>query len=227
MTKADPYGNPEPVPPASQLAVLPFLAAVDGYLREDQDVPDLRITVHRAMSREGRDYLQQVCAYLRKDGGDWRGKVGRTFAVDTGIIGAAYESGQLWRTKRFKDARGLHAALKKDSLSSDTVAQSWLAVPFLGPQDQVVLILYADCNKLNFFADDARVKRIVAMSKGFCRLLDWLQKDPFENLRNFPLQKGDPVKGVGGVYSVQQAVLNIGPPRFSSVPSFNYEAAAA
>ena len=63
MTKADPYGNPEPVPPASQLAVLPFLAAVDGYLREDEDVPDLRITVHRAMSREGRGYLQQVCAY--------------------------------------------------------------------------------------------------------------------------------------------------------------------
>jgi hypothetical protein len=141
MTNADPCGNPEPVPPASQLAVLPFLAAVDRYLREDQEVPDLRVTVHRTMSREGRGYLQQVCAYLRKDGGDWRGKVGRTFAVDTEIIGTAYESGQLWRTKRFKDARGLHAALEKDSLSSDAVAQSWLAVPFLGPQDQVVLIL--------------------------------------------------------------------------------------
>jgi hypothetical protein len=79
MTKADLYGNPEPVPPASQLAVLPFLAAVDGYLREDEDVPDLRITVHRAMSREGRGYLQQVCAYLRQDGGDWRRKGGPYF----------------------------------------------------------------------------------------------------------------------------------------------------
>jgi hypothetical protein len=227
MTKADPYGNPEPVPPASQLAVLPFLAAVNGYLSEDKDVPDLRITVHRAMSREGRGYLQQVCAYLRQDGGDWRGKVGRTFAVDTGIIGAAYESGKVWRTKRFKDVRALHAALKKDNVSLDTVAQSWLAVPFLGPQDQVVLILYADCNKLNFFADDGRVRRIVAMSKGFCRLLDWLQKDPFENLRNFPLERGEPVRGIGGLYSFQEALPNIGSPRFSLVPSFNYEAAAA
>ena len=75
------------------------------------------------MSREGRGCLQQ-------DGGDWRGKVGRTFAVDTGIIGAAYESGKVWRTTRFKDVRALHAALKKDNVSSDTVAQSWLAVPF-------------------------------------------------------------------------------------------------
>jgi hypothetical protein len=70
MTDTNPYGNPEPVPPASQLTVLPFLAAVDGYLRDDGDVPGLRITVHRAMSREGKGYLQQVCAYLREDGGD-------------------------------------------------------------------------------------------------------------------------------------------------------------
>jgi hypothetical protein len=227
MTDTNPYGNPEPVPPASQLTVLPFLAAVDGYLRDDGDVPGLRITVHRAMSREGKGYLQQVCAYLREDGGDWRGKVGRTFAVDTGIIGAAYESGQVWRTKRFDDVAALHTALKKDKVAPESVAQSWLAVPFLGPQNQVVLILFADCGKLNFFADNSHVKRVVAMSKGFCRLLDWLQRDPFENLRNFPLQKGDPVRGVGGVYSFQEAVTDIEPPRFSLVPSFNYEAAAA
>jgi hypothetical protein len=227
MTEFNPYGNPEPVPPASQLAVLPFLAAIDGYLREDGDVPGLRITVHRAMSREGRGYLQQVCAYLREAGGDWRGKVGRFFAVDTGIIGAAYEDGRVWRTKRFQDVDELNEALAKDEILPEAVARSWLAVPFLGPQDQVVLILYADCLQLNFFADDARAKRIVAMSKGFCRLLDWLQRDPFENLRNFPLQKGEPVRGAGGLYNCQESVDSIDPPRFAEVPSFNYEAAAA
>lgn len=227
MTESNPYGNPEPVPPASQLAVLPFLAAVDGYLREDGDVPGLRITVHRAMTREGHGYLQQVCAYLREGGGDWRGKVGRFFAVDTGIIGAAYENGRVWRTKRFPDIDELNDALAKDKISPEAIARSWLAVPFMGPQDQVVLILYADCLELNFFADDARAKRVVAMSKGFCRLLDWLQRDPFENLRNFPLQKGEPVRGVGGLYSCQENVDGIDPPKFAEVPSFNYEAAAA
>ena len=227
MSETDLYKNPEPVPPASQLAVLPFLAAVDGYLREDGDVPDLRITVHRAMSREGAGFLQQVCAYLGRDGGDWRGKVGRTFAVDTGIIGAAYETGKIWRTKRFDDVYAFHTALRKDNVEPAEVAQSWLALPFLGPQDQVVLILYADCNQLNFFGDDSRIRRLAAMGNGFCRLFDWLQRDPFEHLRNFPLQKGEPVKGVGGVYNVQEALPDIEPPRFRDVLSFNYEAAAA
>ena len=74
MTEFNPYGNPEPVPPASQLAVLPFLAAVDGYLREDGEVPGLRITVHRAMSREGHGYLQQVCAYQVREAATGEGK---------------------------------------------------------------------------------------------------------------------------------------------------------
>ncbi len=227
MTETNPYGNPEPVPPASQLAVLPFLAAVDGYLREDGEVPGLRITVHRAMSREGQGYLQQVCAYLREGGGQWQGKVGRFFAVDTGIIGAAYRTRKVWRTKPFRDINGFKCALTKECISSEEVAQSWLAVPFLGPQDQVVLILYADCMQLNFFADDARTRRVVAMSKGFCRLLDWLQRDPFENLRNFPLEEGEPVHGAGGLYGCQESIDSIDLPRLTEVPSFNYEAAAA
>ena len=121
----------------------------------------------------------------------------------------------------------LNDALAKDKISPRQLhGPGWLFL-FLGPQDQVVLILYADCLQLNFFADEARAKRVVAMSKGFCRLLDWLQRDPFENLRNFPLQKGEPVRGVGGLYSCQESVDEIDPPKFAEVPSFNYEAAAA
>jgi len=223
----DLYKNPEPVPTASQLAVLPFLAGVNGYLREKGDVQDLRITVHRVMTREGKEYLQQVCAYLRHDDGDWRGRVGRTFAVDTGIIGAAYRSGKIWRTKHFESESALQLALKEDELDPSKIAKSWLAVPFLGPQKQVVLILFADCNEINFFADDTRVRRLVAMSDGFCRLLDWLQKEPFENLRNFPLQHGEPVQGGDGVYSVQEGLSSIRSPRFSALSSFNYEAAVS
>jgi len=127
------YVHPEPVPPASQLAVLPFLAAIDGYLRESGDVPRLRLTIHRAMSREGDYFLQQVCAYLLESGGDWRGKVGRTFAVDTGIIGAAYGNGQIWRTKSFPDMAALRAALRQDEKTRDPdmVAAVYLAIPFL------------------------------------------------------------------------------------------------
>src|SRR6516165_4888011 len=86
------YRNPEPVPLVSQLAVLPFLAGVDGLLRE---------------SGEGQGYLQQVCAYITDSGADCRGKVGRTFPVTEGIMGAAYEFGRVWRTKSFPTREAL------------------------------------------------------------------------------------------------------------------------
>jgi len=218
------YQNPEPVPPASQLTVLPFLAAVAGYLNERGDVTGLRITMHRAMSREGDEYLQQVSAYFRKSGPDSQDAVGRFFPVNDRIIGAAYTSGRIWRTRRYDTLEGLRTELRV--LETDDVPCSYLAVPFLGPDEQVVLVLYADCNELNFFADNERIQRIVAMSNGFCVLLDALQKSPFPALRNFPLQKGNPVRGTPGLYRIQEQV-DMPVPRFTEVPSFNFEAAAA
>lgn len=228
------YNNPEPVPSASQLAVLPFLAAIDGFLREDGDVPGLRTTIHRVMSREDQGYLQQVCAYVNIDGADWRGKVGRTFAVNHGIMGAAYDTKQIWRTKHFSSRESLLPVMQKDmrqtgdSADPDKVGISYLAIPFLGPDRQPVLILYADCKELNFFTDDNRIKHVTAMCKGFCRLFDWLQRDPFPNVRNYPLQRGQPVKGQSTLYgNMQECLKMIEPPQFKAVPSFNYEAAVA
>ena len=59
---------------------------------------------HRAMSREGQGYLQQMCGYLRRDGMDVQG-AGRIFPVNEGIMGAAYETGQVWRTRSYADLR--------------------------------------------------------------------------------------------------------------------------
>ena len=226
--------NPEPVPAASQLAVMPFLAAVDGFLSRDQKVPEMRMTMHRAVNREGQIYLQQLCGYVGGEGLDWQGKVGRTFPASEEIMGAAFKTRRIWRTKRFPSVaqyRELVAADirdTKDGRDPNKVELSFLGIPFLGPEDEPVLILYAGCGELNFFADDERVASVVAMGRGFCRMFDWLQKRPFLNLRNFPFQKGLPVEGEPTVYRrVQEPVENIPPPRFTAVPSFNYEAAAA
>jgi hypothetical protein len=64
---------------------------------------------------------------------------------------------------------------------------SYLAIPFLGPQSDPVLVLYAACFELNFFADNDRIKKVVSMCDGFCKLFDYLQVDNFPNLRNFSL----------------------------------------
>jgi hypothetical protein len=226
--------NPESVPSASQLAVIPFLAAVDGFLRESHDPPGLRLTIHRAVNREGQVYLQQVCGYVREQGLEWRGKVGRTYPVSEGIMGAAFKSRCIWRTKQFQTLEELRLRLAediaktKDGSDPETVEVSFLAIPFLGPQDQPVLILYADCKELNFFADDGRVASVAAMSRGFCKLFDVLQVEPVLDLRNFPLMDGQPVEQMPTVYeSVQETANHVPSPRFGVVRSFNYEAAAA
>ncbi|TAX24985.1 hypothetical protein [Rhizobium leguminosarum] len=222
MEKIEPR---EPVPPASQLAVLPFLAAMQGFLTAS-DVDDLRLTIHRVMSREEQEFLQQVSPYLPLTK-TAKPTDGRIFSVDTGIMGAAYEHKKLFRTRYFPSDQALQDALREDVILKDaTKAKSWIALPFLGPSGQVVLILFADCDTLNFFADDLRVTQMAAMCEGFCRLQDYLQDSPFANLRNFPLQKGDPNRDGGKAYSVQEQV-DIELPRFQNLTSFNYEAAAA
>ena len=229
----DRYKNPEPVPPATQLAIMPFLAAIEASLSCGTEVADLRVTVHRVMSREGSGYLQQAAAYLPINQADWRNRVGRIFRVDEGIIGAAYEDGQIWRTKTFASVEQLRPELRKamdkvgDTRTVEEVAISYLAMPCLGPGNEVVLILYADCNQLNFFADDSRVQQVASMCNGFCRLFDWLQRGPFPNLRNFPLQPGQPVTGKKTVYPGIHEHTTISAPKFEEVVSFNYEASVA
>jgi hypothetical protein len=213
----------EPVSSASQLAVLPFLAAVEGYLREAGEVNDLRITMYRTTVRDGVGYLQQVCPYLRQDFRDWQRPVGRVFAVDQGIMGAAYRTNQVWHTPHFENLEDLKNELRANSADPEKTL-SWFAIPFLGPQYQVVLILYAQCKEFGLFADLNRVRRVVAMGQGFCRLFDGLQRDPLQGLQNYPLSKGTPRTGAGGAYTIQQPVNGLEPPRFKEVQWFNYEA---
>lgn len=226
---------PEPVPAATQLAVMPFLAAVHGALTRGGEVSKLRVTVHRTMSREGKGYLQQSCPYFPLgDPSDWRRTVGRMFPVTQGVIGKAYEKRLIMRTKHFDDPKAFLGKLQEsmdrvgETRQLDEVGKAWLAVPFLGQATEVVLILFAECNEINFFARDERVIEVAEMCKGFCQLFDVLQKSPFPNLRNFPLEAAEPVAANRTIYElVQETVDHIAPPKFEDVSSFNYEASVA
>ena len=95
--------------------------------------------------------------------------------------------------------------MRKDMIASgdkrdpNKIAIAYLAIHFLA-QTKNRFILYADCDELNFFAENKRVRRVTAMCKGFCRMFDFLQQKPFSNLRNFPLPKGKPIKGDPTLY---------------------------
>jgi hypothetical protein len=131
------YGYPKPVPAATQLAVLPFWARSMVYCGGPWM---FRICGSPciAMSREGWGYLQQMCGYLRRDGVEMQ-RAGRIFPVNEGIMGAAFETGHVWRMRWYADHAALRADLVEDmanageTRSPDEVAESYLAVPFLGP----------------------------------------------------------------------------------------------
>ncbi len=224
---------PEPVSPSSQLAVLPFLAGVEGFLTQGQKDAKFRITMHRTIVREGSGYLQQLCTYLGPAGQD-QSKVGRMFPVTEGIIGSAFDKRKIRRTKKYSNLADLQNDLKKDMRDTNDgrnindVAKSFVAIPFLGLENQVVLILYAESYQLNFFADDKRIRNLLSMCMGFCRLFEWLETERgFPHLRNFPLQKGKPMEGAPTVYRRIQETVKLPVPRFQRLTSFNYESSAA
>lgn len=230
MKQKNQYGSSEPVPAASQLTALPFLAAIEGFLTRPGDGKRMRVTLHRTMVREGKGYLQQICAYLPNEP-DGRKNVGRVFAVNTGIMGAAFEAKKIFRTKKFSSEKELTKKLREDMIktgddrSVEAVGKAYIAVPFLGKTNEPVLILYIDSWKENLFADDDRIRDLHAMCNGFCRLLDWLHEEPFSTLRNFPLGSGEAIKGSRTVYpQLQEPVKWLKPPKFKNVVSFNYEA---
>jgi hypothetical protein len=198
-TKKEQY---ERVPEATQLLVLPFLAAVSGLLDNRASGAGYRVTLHRTMCRGDQIYLQQVVNYFSSDAGKIRGS-GRIFPVDTGIIGAAFQSRKLHRTSKFKSDEALVEALKADLQSTndstilDDVAYSYFALPFLeaaGRDEQQdadgdrfpIIILFAECFRQNIFSDDALAAELCVMCTHYAATLDRLADSPLERVRNFP-----------------------------------------
>jgi hypothetical protein len=221
--------HPEPVSAATQLAALPFLAAVEGYLRRDATPNSLRLTLHRVMNRDGDGYLQQVTAYL---GALPYSPIsaGRVFPITEGIMGRAYKSMRVVRTRRYSNELTLRTDLISDMASTgDTrevaeVATSYVAIPFLSSDANVVTIMYADAKQFNLFADDQLVRDLMALCDGFCRALDELIGSPLPGIRNYRLEPGQPVMDQETVYPKVQEIIDLRPvPRFQRLRSFNFE----
>ena len=225
--------HPEPVPAASQLAVLPFLAAVDGVITLASNSAPRRLTMHRVMAREGHGYIQQLCTYFG-DAQFAQDRAGRMFPIDTGIMGEALLKLKVMRTRRYATMARLRTDLAKDLADgNDTrdpakVPVSYLSIPFIGAAGTGVLALYAECDVLNFFANDQLLSQILAMCNGYCRLFDWLRHaSPFPTLRNFPLEVKKFERAPPTVFRRLQEEANFSPPRFESINSFNYDSSPA
>jgi hypothetical protein len=207
-------GGWEPVPYATQIVALPFVAGVEGLLNVDRKVSKLRVTLHRVVTREGQGYLQQACDYV----GASETGVGRLFKTDDRMIGVAYRTKAVWRTKRFDTVEQL-----RDRIGPEAPL-AYLVVPFISASDGVAAVLFAECDEFNFFADDLRVKAVVDICRGFCALVDRLGVKPPPEIRNFPFSpaKSTPTGG-GPAFDVHEELKPLAPPKFSSIESLNFD----
>lgn len=227
MRKPVQYEYPEPVPSASQLLALPFVAAVAGYLVEKVGCTSVRVTLHRVMTRDHYTYLQQICSYAGHSFDHT--KAGRIFIVDEGIIGKAFADGRIVRTGRYGDEKAwwrdylADRAAVGDTRPLPTEPISFLAVPFVDATDAIVCVLYVEAGGLNLFVDGGHLGAVLGMSGGYCRLLDDIGVRPLPRVRNFPLPVGRPVTGIPTLFPhLQETVADPLPPRLSRLTSYNF-----
>ena len=217
----------EPVPEISRLLALGFLSGLTGALQAS-NTAKLRCTLHRVMSRGTETYLQQLCPYLPKIRFN-ESDAGRIFGVDEGIMGEAYKTGSIWRTKRHSTPESFNKALlaaKKANGESPllTGEQSWLAVPFLGKSGDPVLILFAESKEFNYFSNDTVVLGIINACNGFAELLNILDASESGNARNYPLSKGEGVtKGRTAYIDIHENFEGHQIPTSLNFDSFNFE----
>lgn len=225
---------PEPVPSVTQLAVLPFLAAIDGFLSATAENKPFRVTMHRVMAREQHRYIQQICEYLGQGFEKSDQNAGRLFPQGTGLMGKAVSEKRIFRTKRYDTEDALLEDLRIDlektnpTKSIEQSAVSFLAIPLIGSDDETVLILYIDSYRFNHFADDEIVKSCVDMCHGLCRLFDWFsEEEPLEKIRNFLTPEKDFKPGNPTAFENLQEAFDADTPKFRVLKSFNYEMTSA
>lgn len=70
--------------------------------------------------------------------------------------------------------RSLERNRKKTEPAS--VPRSYVATSIAGNNGRIVLVVYGDYWRLNRVSDEATLESLVAMCRGYCRLIDNLQK---------------------------------------------------
>ena len=189
--------------------------------------------MHRVMAREKHRYIQQICTYVGSGSYDQR-SAGRLFPAGTGLMGKALSAKRVLRTKPFDSVELLDEALSQDLVDTGStkklseVGKSFLAVPFIGSDERVVLVLYADTKTFGFFADNKHVQDVVDMCDGFRELLDWISKEqPFQNLRNFLTPEMELKASPDTAFPQLYDEYLVEPPQFSNLSSFNFESTSS
>jgi hypothetical protein len=116
------------------------------------------VTLRLALHVPAGEMLEQVTDYIGVP--SRRGRIGRQFPANAGIIGKAYRENDVFVARRVNDDYDLFVQeLVKDwNYTAERAARlnpgvmEWMAVPLANPDTQkVAAVLYLDSNRRNFF----------------------------------------------------------------------------
>jgi hypothetical protein len=176
----------EYLPDATELMAGAFCSSIAALISGVSTEKLFRVTLHRIIEAGGTPLLQQACEYFgtRTKLGD----KGRTFGLDQGIIGLAYNRRLVCRTRpqphpgTVIDLRGDVAKLKvgRHAQKMAPEVRALLAVPIIA-QDKVCMVLFVDSEAAGIF-QDSLLAQILSVARHFSA---FVSSTNVKGIRNF------------------------------------------
>jgi hypothetical protein len=197
-----------------------------------------RITLHRTLSLNGEDLLQQACDYVGVGLSESSATAGRTMIASALTIGAAYRTRQIVRTPRQTSSEKIKAGM--EHLDLRAVARRMkqdvsfvFAMPIVQPEARhfapspVAAVLYFDSRDSGFWLDNAEIAELSLIVQGAIRAIDASEGAGLGRIRNFAFERlcfeptSDPEPQVG--IDALEIVSAVKPPSTTDEFVLNYD----
>ncbi|WJI76984.1 MULTISPECIES: FAD/NAD(P)-binding protein [unclassified Mesorhizobium] len=155
-----------------------------------------RVTLHRTLSLNGDDLLQQACDYVGKGLLDASATAGRTIVASALTIGAAYQTRKIVRTPRGIARQNIQIGMEQLQLGS--VARKMredvsfvFAMPVIQPDNKhfapspVAAVLYFDSRDADFWLKDTELAELALIVESAVRAIDAADGSALGRVRNF------------------------------------------
>jgi hypothetical protein len=191
----------EYLPGPTALLATTLCGSVAGAIRRlKPGVKHFRVALHRTMSLNGEDLLQQACDYVGNGLEESSATAGRTMRADALTIGVAYQTRQVVRTPIGVTRQKIKTGMEKLSLRS--VARKMMsdvsfvfAMPIVQPDTSyyspspVAAVLYLDSRDIGFWLADDEIAELSKIVEGATRAMDAADGASLGRVRNFPLSR--------------------------------------
>jgi hypothetical protein len=176
------------VPPATVAITNTFVSTLSDAIkllhRENKEL-QFRVTLHRLIRVQEKEYFQQIARYAGTRTG---GAVGRVFEVTGGLVGLSSRLGRpviVRRDAKFNEVWNYLGLRKVEARKIDPRVQSLFACPFFAPSKEsdkpkhVSLVLFMDSAQEDFFhSEENRVlNNVYAACQGFIQQLETMREN--------------------------------------------------